>query len=160
MVETSACGVVQSEVLSEEARADRVEYCTNVVTAQRVVVDVQQLLSLLGPTCKDGSGCRQNTTDCKAKLNGYGCKLHWVCAAGHSHIWSSSSGSNDVNDMTVMDNNNVLFSAAILLSGNSFQKIKMFCRFLGLAYVSRSTFYRYVLPPASLETMAIHRKVT
>ena len=44
--------------------------------------------------------------------------------------------------------------------GNSFQKIKIFCRFLGLAYVSRSTFYRYVLPSASLETMAIHRKVT
>lgn len=46
--------------------------------------------------------------------------------------------------------NTFLLSASILLTGNNFDKIELFCKFLGIDFPSSSTYYRiqqlYVVP--------------
>ena len=58
------------------------------------------------------------------------------CQAGHIFKFASSR---EVNDVYA---NNLQAAAAILLSGNNFNKINRMAEFLGLSFLSESTFYR------------------
>jgi len=58
------------------------------------------------------------------------------CQAGHIFKFASSR---EVNDVYA---NNLQAAAPILLSGNNFNKINRMAEFLGLSFLSESTFYR------------------
>ena len=58
------------------------------------------------------------------------------CQAGHIFKFASSR---EVNDVYA---NNLQAAAAILLSGNNFNKINRMAEFLGLSFLSESTFHQ------------------
>ncbi len=70
--------------------------------------------------------------------------LRFKCPAGHIRRFCTSG---DVNNVL---SNNFQTAAAVLLSGNNFTKIEKFANFLGLSFISASTFFRvqklYCLP--------------
>ena len=64
------------------------------------------------------------------------------CQNGHQFSWSSSEFHTNKNHSKIFDSN-VILASAVVLSGNSFAKIKMFFDFMQLAIISGSTFYSY-----------------
>ena len=135
----NSSGVCEEYVLStgNMPSADEVNLCAHSIKAQRVVVDVNQLLALLGNTCHFEQ-CQQPLMNRKVKLDGCAVFLSWSCLVGHHGTWCSSSG----HKVNCVLTNNVMFSAASLISGNSFRKLQLFCNFFGLACISKSTYYR------------------
>lgn len=79
-------------------------------------------------------GCKN---DCVVKhhLVGPSVVINWTCSSGHKGRFESSR---DVNEMK----SNNLQTAAAILSGNNFAKIEKMAKFLGLSFISESTFYR------------------
>ena len=67
--------------------------------------------------------------------------IQWNCTNGHADSWTSSEVLAFKGNQKVYVNN-VQLSAAILLSGNNFQKFNLFAKFLGLSSISESLFYR------------------
>ena len=67
--------------------------------------------------------------------------IQWNCTNGHADSWTSSEVLAVKSNQKVYVNN-VQLSAAILLSGNNFQKFNLFAKFLGLSSISESLFYR------------------
>ena len=59
-----------------------------------------------------------------------------LCSAGDTSRFTSS---HEVNDLYAK---NLQMAAGVLLSGNNFGKIKKMADFMGLAFLSESTFYR------------------
>ncbi|EDO29014.1 predicted protein [Nematostella vectensis] len=89
-------------------------------------------------------GCTEKPT-VKHVINGVGATFISVCSMGHQGRFSTTEF--DGNGMSV---NNLQVAAALLLSGNNFAKIEKFSKFLGLSFISASTFYRvqrlYAIP--------------
>ena len=75
--------------------------------------------------------------------------MGWVCANLHHGFWLSSEVLCKKSNQNVFVNT-VLLSAAVLLRGNNFEKVALFCKFLGVDFLSSSTHYRiqrrYVVP--------------
>ena len=65
--------------------------------------------------------------------------VQWNFTNGHADSWTSSKVLAVKSNQKVK---NVQLSAAILLSGNNFQKFNLFAKFLGLSSISESLFYR------------------
>jgi len=63
------------------------------------------------------------------------------CKNGHRFFWSSSEFQANRSHAKIFDIN--VLSSAIVLSGNSYAKIKMLFDFIHLAIISESTFYSY-----------------
>jgi hypothetical protein len=61
-----------------------------------------------------------------------------VCSSGHKHRFCSS---HELGEGVYA--NSLQAAASILLSGNNFAKIERMANFYGLAFLSKSTFYRY-----------------
>lgn len=61
-----------------------------------------------------------------------------VCSSGHKHVFCSS---HELGEGVYA--NSLQAAASILLSGNNFAKIERMAKFYGLAFLSKSTFYRY-----------------
>jgi len=111
------------------------------VRETKVICSLDLLLDLF-KTCHH-PGCCQNLMP-KHHLIGPTVVINWTCTHGHKGKFSSSK---DINDMYA---NNLQVAASILLSGNNFTKIERTCSFLGLSFISDSTFYRmqrlYLVP--------------
>ena len=76
-------------------------------------------------------------------------KVEWTCANSHHRCWASSDVLCEKKNQKVYVNT-LLLSASILLTGNNFDKIELFCKFLRIDFPSSSTYYRiqrlYVVP--------------
>lgn len=111
------------------------------VRETKVICSLDLLLELF-KTCHH-SGCGQPLTP-KHHLVGPTVIINWTCPHGHTGKFSSSK---DINEMYT---NNLQVAASILLSGNNFTKIERMCSFLGLSFISNSTFFRmqrlYLIP--------------
>ena len=70
-------------------------------------------------------------------LVGTGVIITWSCPKGHSGKFYSSYDCNGIQA------SNLQTAAAILFSGNNFSKLQLFAHFLGLSFISSSTFFRY-----------------
>ena len=85
-----------------------------------------------------------NVATIKHHLVGPTLVVNWSCSSGHKGKFASSK---DVEEMYA---NNLQVAASILLSGNNFAKIEKMANFLGLSFISDSTFYRmqrlYLIP--------------
>ena len=119
----------------------------NKVKKDRAIVDVQNIIQLFHT-------CLLSTCSAKAHVKEY-CmaggilKVEWTCANSHHGCWASSDVLCEKKNQKVYVNT-LLLSASILLTGNNFDKIELFCKFLGIDFPSSSTYYRiqrlYVVP--------------
>ena len=82
------------------------------------------------PTCND-------KVYTKHTLIGTCVVIEWKCHSGHAGKFYSSY---DCNKLAAT---NLQTAASILLSGNNFYKMEKFARFLGLSFISSSTFFRF-----------------
>ena len=100
-----------------------------VICTLDLLLDVFEFKTCHKPGCKN---------DCTVKhhLLGPSVMINWTCSSGHKGRFESSR---DVNELK---SNNLQTAASILLSGNNFAKIEKMAKFLGLSFISESTFYR------------------
>ena len=98
-----------------------------------MICSLDLLLSLFA-TCQN-PGCNEPVNR-KHHLISPTVIINWTCPSGHKGRFASSK---DVNEMYA---NNLQLAGSILLSGNNFAKIEKLFSFLGLLFLSDSTFYR------------------
>ncbi|XP_044184614.1 uncharacterized protein LOC114971505 isoform X2 [Acropora millepora] len=88
-------------------------------------------------------GCA-NAATIKHHLVGPTLIVNWYCCSGHKGKFASSKLVNEIYA------NNLQVAASVLLSGNNFAKTERMASFLGLSFISDSTFYRmqrlYLIP--------------
>ena len=106
----------------------------SLVEQTKVICSLDLLLDLF-KKCQH-PGCTKNAVVKKKYLNGPTVVVKWSCCLGHKGTFSSSR---DINDMYC---NNLQLAASIMLSGNNFAKVEKMANFLGLSFISDSTFYR------------------
>ena len=111
------------------------------VRETKVICSLDLLLELF-KTCHH-SGCGQPLMPKHHRI-GLTVIINWTCPHGHTGKFSSSKNINE------MYTNNLQVAASIILSGNNFTKIERMCSFLGLSFISNSTFFRmqrlYLIP--------------
>lgn len=91
-------------------------------------------------------GCTNGTT-INHHIIGTAAVIKWCCSSGHKGTFSSSK------DLNEIYTNNLQVAASIMLAGNNFAKVEKLANFLGLSFISDSTFYRmqrlYFIPAIS-----------
>lgn len=117
-------------------------------TPERVIVDVDKIMQLSKGVC-EVEGCLNVRNIVDKKLEGGVLVVSLCCAKGHQSVWHSSEilatkrGQNLYVTPTLM-------AAAVLVTGNNFEKVSLFSKCLNLNFVSQSTFTRiqtnYIIP--------------
>ncbi len=116
----------------------------NIIGDKRFIVSTGKLKELKGTHCSklsnDGSICDKKL-DFSVNHVASVCTLTWHCSNNHSGNWVSSE------EVCVSHNspvyaNNIQMAACILLSGNNFSKITLFCEFLNLKMPGDASFCR------------------
>ena len=73
----------------------------------------------------------------------------WKCTNGHQGCWTSSKLLCQKEGQNIYTNS-ILLAAAVIITGNNYDKIKMFCQFMNLGFISKATFSRlqrnYAIP--------------
>ena len=112
------------------------------IKGTKIICSLDLLLQQLGGNCKHPGCIFETVVD--YTLCGTSAMISWKCPAGHIGRFCTSG---DVNNVM---SNNLQAAAAVLLSGNNFAKVEKFASFMGLSFISPSTFYRvqklYCLP--------------
>ena len=113
----------------------------------RVVVDVDIILNMF-QVCQLKT-CLANSEVKSWHIAGGVLHITWTCANGHSDQWTSSKVLCKKKGQNVFVNT-LLMAAAVLITGNNFEKMRTFFQFLGIGFLSSSTFHRiqrnYVVP--------------
>ena len=104
------------------------------IKGTKVICSLDLLIQQLKGGCRH-PGCIHGTT-VDYTLCGTSAMIRCKCPAGH--IWRFCT-SGEVNNVL---SNNFQAAAALLLSGNNFAKVEKFAKFLGLSFISASTFFR------------------
>ena len=105
----------------------------SLVRQTKVICSLDLLLNVF-KKCQH-PGCTKETS-VKHHLNGPTAVIKWACSSGHKGTYSSSKDQNGIYC------NNLQVAASIMLSGNNFFKVEKLAKFIGLAFISDSTFYR------------------
>ena len=119
--------------LSRLGAVDSLKEELSVVRAAKVICCLELLLNVF-KNCQHRD-CT-NSAVIKHHFNGPTVVIKWSGSSGHKGTLCSSKDQNDIYS------NNLQVEASILLPGNNFAKVEKFARFLGLAFISDSTFYR------------------
>ena len=106
----------------------------SLVGQTKVICSLDLLLDLF-KRCQH-PGCIKDAVIKKKYLNGPTVVIKWSCCMGHKGTFSSSRDLNDIYS------NNLQLAASIMVSGNNFAKVEKMANFLGLSFISDSTFYR------------------
>ncbi|XP_028403340.1 uncharacterized protein LOC114526045 isoform X2 [Dendronephthya gigantea] len=116
------------------------EYKT--VTERKFICSLDLLLEVFQSRCQI-PGCVQSPT-VNHHFNGTTLIVSCSCSSGHKYRFTSSHNINGIYA------NNIQAAASLLCSGNSFAKIQRLSKFFGLAFLSKSTYYRlqrvYLIP--------------
>ena len=110
----------------------------------RYIVSLEKLLELAGSKCcfeVNGLPCHTVLTHSSNKVGG-NVEVTSRCVNGHSKKWVSSEVLSDKKCQPVYLNDSLL-PAAILVSGNNYEKFGLLCKALGLNIVSKNTFLRF-----------------
>ena len=102
-------------------------------------MNISSLTNLLPSHCSE-HGCGK-TVSVSSRLTGATLQLTFECSDGHVTKWSSSN--NHSKTRSVINENDLLFAASILFSGNHYAKIKKFCSILELKCPTEKMYYRY-----------------
>ena len=116
------------------------------VKERKVICSTQLLLQLFHGRCQT-PGCMQIPVVTHHFI-GTTIVVHSKCSSGHTSRFCSS------HELTNgMYANNLQAAASVLLSGNNYAKIERLADFYGLAFISKSTYYRlqrlYLIPEIS-----------
>ena len=107
---------------------------------KRVICSLHKLLLFAGGVCNvNNCGSRCNVD---YKTSGCCVILFGTCGNGHPFYWESS----DVlcsEDKRKVYQDNLHFTATLVLSGNNYRKIEMFARFYGLHILCSSSFHAH-----------------
>ena len=109
-------------------------------SCERVLCSLQKILQLIDNRCKVQT-CNNNY-DIKHEICGCCLKITGRCANAHTFTWCSSDVISNVTGNRIFVDN-LYFTSAVVLSGNSFSKLELFFRFLNLHIVSSTTFHSY-----------------
>ena len=125
------------------------------IKGTKIICSLELLLQQFGGHCKHPWCILQTTVD--YSLCGTSVVIRWKCPAEHKGRFCSSG---DVNNILA---NNLQAAAAVLLSGNNFAKIEKFAKFMGLSFISPSTFYRvqrlYCIPAIDYWWQCMRREI-
>lgn len=165
-LQSSSCGEIDAPA---EANATEVKeqlfdgvnslYCLDDAAASnaniqgdRLIVSLSKLKELKGFKCKEvfkGSELCGKDLKFTETLRGGVVKLRWSCIEGHFGMWVSSEVATQTHYSDVYMND-LLITACIILSGNSYNKFVQFANFLNLAVPDQSVFCRnqrlFVIP--------------
>ena len=115
---------------------------------ERVLAETSMIESLLvGPCRQVNCSARQIVTE--KKIDGCVLSLVYKCEKGHGGVWYSSSAICEKRNQKVFVTPTLL-SAAVLISGNNFDKLFLFAKCLNWEFVSQTHFTRtqslYAIP--------------
>ena len=108
--------------------------------SQWVMCSIKQLLQLANGKCREQE-CSCSREVC-CEVTGNCVEINATCRNGHRFYWSSSKFHINKNQSKIFDIN-LLLASGIILSGNSYTKIRVLFDFMQLAIISPTTFYRY-----------------
>ena len=115
---------------------------------QRVIIDVSALLPLFENKCPHES-CTESSKVASYKLSGGVLQVSWSCPNGHGGYWVLSKVLCQKKGQNIFSTS-LLLALGLVLSGNHYDKLMLFCKFLGLDFISRQTFNRmqthYIIP--------------
>jgi hypothetical protein len=118
------------------------------VKQDRVVVDVNTLLPLFENGCQHHS-CSGNSKVTTSKTEAGVLCIYWNCTNGHQGRWTSSRLLCQKEGQNIYTNS-ILLATAVIITGNNYDKMLMFCKFMNLGFISKATFSRlqrnYVIP--------------
>ena len=118
------------------------------VQQDRVIFDTNQLLGLFKNNCQQPS-CTGQCSVVNCTTDGGVLRVNWRCSNGHFGNWASSKVLREKNNQKIYTST-IMIAAAIIVTGNNYQKYSLLCKFLKLQSVSRSTFMRvqrkFVIP--------------
>lgn len=104
------------------------------IKGTKVICSLDLLLQQFAGSCKH-PGCIYETA-LDYSLCGTSAMIRWKCPAGHVGRFCTSG------EVSSVMSNNFQAAAAVLLSGNNVSKVQKFAKFMGLAFISPSTFFR------------------
>ena len=107
---------------------------------ERVIVDVPYILEIFNNGCQHSS-CSGKSKVQHLKKKGGVLKIWWNCSNGHFGCWVSSKELCAKHGRSVYTNS-LLIASGIFLTGNNYDKLALFCRFLGLELISKATYNR------------------
>lgn len=125
----------RSHELNREDHNANHEEQIRLAKAAKVICSLDLLLQLFQEKCRHPT-CN-NKVSTTHNLIGTSVVINWVCTSGHCGKFWSSYNCNGVFAT------NLQTAAAILFSGNNFSKVDQFARFLGLSFISSSSFFRF-----------------
>ena len=115
---------------------------------KRAIIDVDLILQLFQNNCQIHL-CTGQCSVASFEAVGGVLKITWECSNGHSGVWTSSKVLCKKKGQDVYSNT-MMIAAAIFITGNSYEKFSLLCKFLRLSSVSKSTFMRiqkkYIIP--------------
>lgn len=75
--------------------------------------------------------------------------IYWKCTNGHQGRWTSSKLLCQKEGQNIYTNS-ILLAAAVIITGNNYDKINLFFQFMNLCFISKATFSRlqrnYAIP--------------
>ena len=117
-------------------------------TPERIIVDVDKVLHLCKGFC-EVDGCGKERGVVGQKLEGGVLVVSLCCEKGHKSVWHSSEVLAEKRGQNLYVNP-TLMAAAVLVTGNNFDKVSLFAKCLNLNFVSQSSFTRiqtnYIIP--------------
>ena len=127
---------------------------------ERVIVDVTTILSLFNRKCPHAS-CDTKSKVINHTLSGGVLKVPWNCPNGHGGYWVPSKVLCQKSGQDIFSTS-VLLALGLLISGNHYDKIMLFCKSLGLNFISRRTFQRmqkhYLIPSVAAFSLIEHNR--
>ena len=93
----------------------------------------------------------------KTDVDGGVLRVSWACSEGHFGFWMFSQKLCEKNSQDIHVNT-LLLAAAVLISGKNFNKMDLFCKFLGLNFISKSTYNRIQTHNVNQNWMLIGKK--
>ena len=105
------------------------------------IVSTERLLELAGSKCSveiDGRLCNASLSH-GTKTVGGNIDVLSHCSNGHNKKWVSSEVLSQTNNQPIYMNDSLL-PAAIIISGNNYEKFSLMCKALGLNILGRNTF--------------------
>lgn len=106
------------------------------VTERKIICSLDLLLQLFRARCQT-PGC-VGVPAVSHHFIGTAIVINSTCSSGHNNRFCSSHEL--LNGLYV---NNLQAAASLLLSGNNFGKVERLAKFYGLAFISKSTYYRF-----------------
>ena len=113
------------------------------VYRERMICDVKEILDLFNRNCQQ-EGCHGKCKVVNVKSEGGVLIVARSCSDGHAGVWESSSVMSVKRGQKVYAAT-VLLAASVVVSGNNFDKLEMFMKFLNVGFLSENTFSRIQL---------------